>query len=384
MNRLLRVFDHAGDAFWAVDGHHRIVAWNSAAEQCLGYPPAEAVGCHCYDLLAGRDPDGTSICMPGCAVMETARCGLPVRCFDLLARGRDDDLRRLNVSVVGAPDPRTGRLDLLLHLGRLVQPGQVWPASLRIHLLGPMSVERLDGSVVEGALWRRLKVRALLALLALQRGCPVHRDLVVEALWPDLGYVPALHNLNTTVYNLRRSLEPDLLRGADSRFVRYDGDCLFLNGGSAHWLDVSAFETAVARARRAQAPPQARALYREALARHGGDFLPDLVVGLGLSWCSRERDRLHELHLAALEELGVLCERDKRPQEAIDLYLAILAAEPCRESACRRLVQVLLQRGDRSDALVHYRRLAKCLDEEFGIKPAPETRHLVEAAVQAS
>ncbi len=370
MNELLRAFDRVGDLAWAVDRRHRIVAWNSAAEDSLGYAASEAVGRKCHELIAGRDLEGSSTCESNCTVMNAACRGRPVRGFDLLTPGCDGKLRHLNVSVVALPEPTTGRFDVLVHIGRLVQEDSVWSPSLRIRLLGPIWVERPNGSVVDGRAWRRAKVRALLAFLALQWGRPVHRDVVIEAMWPNLSYLAALHNLNSTVYNLRRSLEPDLLRGADSRFVRYDGDALFLSGGFAHWLDVSIFETGIAQARRESNPSHAEALYREALALYRGDFLSDLALGLDLRWCWIEQERLRELRLSAMEELGILCERAGRQREATDLYLTVLAADPCRESVCRRLVELLLRAGDHVRAVKYYRRLKDSLNEILSIAPS--------------
>lgn len=383
MDPLLRVFSLAGDTIWVVDKHQTIVAWNQAAEECLGYPSAQAVGRRCYELLCGRGPDGSSVCEPGCTAMRAARQGLPVRCFDLAICGQDGDTRRLSVSVLGIPGARGEGLGLLAHIGRLVQHGPAWPPSLRIRLLGATSVERHDQTVVSGALWRRVKVRALLALLAIQGGRPVHRDAVLEALWPNLEYLSALHNLNTTVYNLRRSLEPGLQRGAESRLVRYDGDCLYLSGGSAHWLDIAVFESAVTRARREPDPTRAVALYEEALALYRGEFLADLLLALDLGWCWAERDRLREIRLSALEELALLCEASQRRQEAADLCLAALATDPCRESACRHLIRLSLWQGDRSGALAHYRRLTRSLAEELGVEPSAETRQLITRIDQA-
>ncbi len=370
---LLGIVARAGDPAWAVDAAHRIVAWNRAAEEALGLSADAVLGRACHEVIGGRTEEGVSICGPLCGPMERSRRGEPVRAFDLVTLA---GALRLNVSVLPVADPRSGRPRLLLHVARVLQEGPAWPPALRIRLLGAVEVRRADGSDVGGPLWRRAKVRALLAFLALQRGRPVHRDVIVDSLWPEVGYASALHNLNTTVYNLRRSLEPALRQGTGSRYVRYAGDCLYLNGGSVHWVDVVAFETGVARARREADPGRAIARYREALALYRGDFLAELLLGLDLRWCWTERDRLRELYLGALEELGSRCEDRGREGEARDLYLRVLALDPCREGTCRRLMQLLLRRGDRAGAASHYRRLAEALRRELDLAPSQETERL--------
>lgn len=364
------------DPAWAVDVGHRVVFWNQAAEEAFGRPAAAVLGGACHEVVGGRSEEGTPVCGPLCGPMERARRGERVGSFDVVAAGAGGRTLRLSVSLLPLPQPRTGRLGLLLHVARILQEGPSWPPALRIRLLGTVTVHRADGSPVEGALWRRAKVRALLALLALHRGRPVHRDAVLEALWPDLAYGAALHSLNTTVYGLRRSLEPSLRRGADSRYVRYAGECLYLNGGFVHWVDSVAFEAGLGRARRERDPEQASALLREALALYRGDFLADLLLGLDARWCWAERDRLRELYLAGLEELGALSESLGRQGEARELYLRVLSLDPCREGACRRLMQLLLRCGDRAGALAHYRRLEEALRRELDVAPSLETERL--------
>ena len=129
-----------------------------------------------------------------------------------------------------------------MQLSHEVDTGILGDGKLKIHLLGTTAVTRPEGTQVEGELWRRIKVRALLAYLALQQDRPISRDILIELLWPELDYNAALRNLNTTVYNLRKSLEPDLKRIANSTYVIYEGGSYFLNGEVDHWLDIDVFE----------------------------------------------------------------------------------------------------------------------------------------------
>jgi two-component SAPR family response regulator len=222
-------------------------------------------------------------------------------------------------------------------------------------------------------------VRALLAFLALQRGRPVHHDLLIESMWPELNYAAALHNLNTIVYNLRRSLEPTLEHGAESSYIRCEGDCYFLDHSPAHWLDVKAFEAGMAQARREPDPIRAMRQYREVLTLYQGDFLADL--NHTLLWTSQERVRLRELYLNGLEELGELCERQHEERHAAELCLKALAVDPCRETACQQLMRLAIRRGDRAAAVTYYLILAEALRRELGLTPSEETQLIFETAI---
>jgi PAS domain S-box-containing protein len=372
---VLKLFAYLGDGVWAVDAEGRIVFWNQAARLWLGYPPEEVVGQFCTPILACHDSNEQPLCGPRCSVRAPEQWSEAAEPFDLQVRCRDGRRQRINVSVVAIPgESGAERGAALVCLFRVSDEAASRPRPLRISLLGPMVVERPDGTVVDGLLWRRAKVRALLVLLALRRGQPVHRTTLLE-LWPDLEYAAALRNLNTMVYDLRRSLEPGLQEGAESGYIQYQDDCYAL-GGHAYWLDVTTFERGLSAARHERDASRAEHLYQEALGLYRGDFLADLDPDLLGSWM--ERERLRELYLSALQELATLMVTQRREQEAGELYMKMLVLDPCRESAARQLMRLALDRGDRAVALAHHRRLKEALWRELQILPDRETQRLYE------
>src|SRR5579859_2212290 len=80
-------------------------------------------------------------------------------------------------------------------------------AMLRICLLGPFHVER-DGQVIPHHAWARPKDRAVLKLLALNRGHLVPQDHLLDVLWPDLDVASAVRSLHVAVSRLRKLLGP--------------------------------------------------------------------------------------------------------------------------------------------------------------------------------
>ena len=57
--------------------------------------------------------------------------------------------------------------------------------SARIRLLGDFCVE-IDGKKVPAAAWPRRHAASLVKLLALRPGRQLHRERVIDSLWPDL------------------------------------------------------------------------------------------------------------------------------------------------------------------------------------------------------
>src|SRR5918998_82824 len=81
--------------------------------------------------------------------------------------------------------------------------------ALRIGLLGGFSVTVGDRKVDESA-WRLRKAASLMKLLALSPGHRLHRERVMDLLWPDLDPRAATNNL----HHARRILEPAKAPGA--------------------------------------------------------------------------------------------------------------------------------------------------------------------------
>ena len=91
------------------------------------------------------------------------------------------------------------------------------------------------------------------------------------------------------------------------------------------------------------------------------------------------RERLREILVRALdcrvEALiwnGELALAQDQARAAVDL-------EPFRESGYRRLMRVLVKRGDRAEAVRVYKECKKRLAEELGVAPSDETESLMRA-----
>src|SRR6266436_5332181 len=101
-------------------------------------------------------------------------------------------------------------------------PRSAAPSSLELHLLGPFRLS-VNGLPVEEHQWARRKSALLIKLLALQPHHQLHREQVMEFLWPDLDVEAAANNLHKTIHAARRVLEPTLMSGVDSQFITTRG-----------------------------------------------------------------------------------------------------------------------------------------------------------------
>jgi len=134
----------------------------------------------------------------------------------------------------------------------------------------------LDGVPVDLA-GVKPRARTALRLLAVRAGRRVHREQLVDALWPGVDAQAGTRNLQVALSAVRRQLEPNLPRGASSLLVR-EGDAYRLNLPEGAEVDTLAFEQALARARSARdarVGDAARAALTRALEVYQGDLLPE-------------------------------------------------------------------------------------------------------------
>lgn len=160
---------------------------------------------------------------------------------------------------------------------------------LQLRCLGGFSLT-IDGRAVDLTAVRP-RARAALRLLAMRADRAVHRETIIEALWPEIDAGTGAHNLQVVVSSLRRLLEPDAPRGASSLLVR-EGDAYRLALPAGADVDVIAFEAAAAdgRAARGRGDREAATVALERAQRaYTGDLLPEDGPA---EWAVKERERL--------------------------------------------------------------------------------------------
>ncbi len=109
----------------------------------------------------------------------------------------------------------------------------------------------------------------MVKLLALAPGHRLHREQVMDLLWPDLGRTAASNNLREALHAARRALARDPVPA--SHYLASKEERIVLCPEMELWVDVEAFEEAAKAARRSRDP----GAYRAALELYSGELLPD-------------------------------------------------------------------------------------------------------------
>jgi DNA-binding SARP family transcriptional activator len=199
-------------------------------------------------------------------------------------------------------------------------------------------------------------------LLALAPRHRLHREHVMDRLWPDMDPEDGANNLHKALYVTRRILEPHLPPRCASSYLQLRHDMLVLEAPGGLCIDVEAFLDA-AREAHERRTPQA---YREALRLYTGDFVPEDHYE---DWVIAHRERLSGLRVTLLVELAGAQERSADLGAAIESLQQAVATDPVHEEAQGLLMRLLVQAGRRHLALRQYQALRAALQRELEVEP---------------
>src|SRR5664279_5098136 len=220
---------------------------------------------------------------------------------------------------------------------------------VRITLLGGFEVA-VAGTPVPSAQWRRRHAAALVKILALVPGRRLHREQLIDTLWPELTVDEAAPRLHKAAHYARRAMgHPDS--------VVLAGEMVALWPNVDVQVDAAVF----------QAQAEAALAARDAAAggsaadRYRGDLLPEDPYE---SWAQDARDRLRLLYLEVLRLAG--------------RWEVLTVVDPADERAHLEVIAALARGGDRRAALRQFERLERALRAELGVAPSRAAEKLRE------
>ena len=240
---------------------------------------------------------------------------------------------------------------------------------LRIALLGGFRVERVGvGGPVSR--WQRRSAKTLTKLLATSPRHALHREQVLDILWPGVDVDSALNSFGKALYAARRALEPELLPRESSAYLRLTDSMVALDTDHVT-VDADRFqqlaESALGRGE--------VAAYESALAAYGGELLPEDRYE---DWCAERRYYLAELHARLLVELADALEKRGAYRASADRLRQVLQHDPTREDVHRRLMVLYAGMGSRDQAVRQFQMCQDVLRRELDLPPEKPTAVLYE------
>lgn len=225
--------------------------------------------------------------------------------------------------------------------------------SIEIHLLDAFSVH-IDQTPVADTAWARRDAAALVKVLALAEGRRLHREQVIDRLWPELDLDGAGPRLHKAAHYARRAM-----RRSDAIMLRDETVALF--PGAEVRIDAIEFESDARKALEGGGARHAE----QVLDTYGATLLPADPYA---DWVVETRERLSELR----KELLRLSRR----------WRDLLDEDPLDEQAHVALMRELAEAGDTHAALRQFERLDRTLRRELETSPGPEASALREKLMQ--
>ena len=219
--------------------------------------------------------------------------------------------------------------------------------TIHITLLGRFEV-MVDAVPVAASSWTRRHAAALVKVLALAPGRRLHREQVIDVVWPDDTIEEAVPKLHKAAHFARRAIDV-------SNAVVLRGDNVLLCPDSDTTVDVERFEDL---ARRALVNEDVVAA-RQAFSIYGGELLPHDRYE---AWAEERREQLRLRYLDLLRLDGC--------------WERVVELDSSDELAHLALMRRYAANGDRHAALRQFERMTRSLQRELGVSPGHEATAL--------
>jgi DNA-binding SARP family transcriptional activator len=216
-------------------------------------------------------------------------------------------------------------------------------ATVELTLLGGFAVQ-LDGLPISAGEWTRPQAATLVKVLALAPGRTLHREQLIDRLWPELAMSEAAPRLHKLAHYARKAL-------AHSSAIVLRDDMVTLLPDADVLIDVDLFERASEEAMAAGTSAAASA----AADLYGGELLPGDRYE---PWCEHRREELRLRYRELLRGAG-------RWEE-------LLADDPTDEDAHVALMTGYVEAGEPRLALRQFERMDGALRSELGVGPGPQ------------
>lgn len=256
-------------------------------------------------------------------------------------------------------------------------------ATYKAYLFGPFRVTQNE-QVLGGLNWRRNKAKMLLKWFLLNPGDLFSVEQLAKLLWPGIAKSAASSNLHVTLHYLRHVLEPDLVSGHPSTFIRRNRhNYYWFELNDAWWIDafdVQYLSASIKEAEKNGEFLRAIALSRQLISYYNQGFLPEDIYEDIFSSYRRQHDYAYT---QLLEHLMQLHMQANQFDEALSCALHILSLDPYSEDAIKTIVHIYLQQGNTISAIRQLDNFQRFLKQDLGIEPGEEISLLRTAILNA-
>lgn len=368
-----RLLEYSSDPAFSVDREMRVTGWNAAAENFLGYTGAETLGLPCRSVLRALYPTGESLCSAICQGGHCVKSGEKWGLGNCRIRHKNGEFVPAGISSMVLPaEARTLEDDtiaiLFLRSAYSEPEGLVPDLQMRAYTLGRFELT-FGGRGLNVDSWKRKKSLTVMKCLLCNLDVPVHRERLIEWIWPQADPASGWKRLKVTVSALRSALRDG---GADPAIIETVGESYLLRRETV-CLDSDAFCAFVAQGQthlKAGEMTRAQARFEDADSLYRGELHEEEPYA---DWCSVERERLREINLEMLAGMALCYSKQGHYISASRVCQAALSTDPCRENFVRILIDSLVNVGHPDWARAQFLTWRRALETEYGLHPTEAT-----------
>jgi two-component SAPR family response regulator len=223
----------------------------------------------------------------------------------------------------------------------------------------------IGGVVVK---WERAKAEELFAYLLVHHDSFVHKDKIIEELWPGYEQEKALKILQTAVCKIRNlfSVIKDIVK------LEYSGSkyCLMINGADCdlfyieqviNMFDIDAPDTY-------QAIEQACEIYSNGLLTESGYL-----------WSIQNDQQLHDTLKQVLDQILKVYRASDNDWNVVQLLKRMVRITASDEKLNYELMKLYQKRRDYQEVQNHYQWLKTILKQQYDLLPAKEIQEIAES-----
>ncbi|MHB9074659.1 MAG: BTAD domain-containing putative transcriptional regulator [Desulfobaccales bacterium] len=301
-------------------------------------------------------------------VEALAQGRMPIYIRELIGKMRPDSTAQLALLQDSRkPVIRDAATGLLRELAKASPPG------LRICLLGKFRIKR-DGKEIPAASWKSRKAKTLLQFLIYSRPRGyLNKEVLMELLWPEEDPGLTAKRFHVALASLRKTLEPEIVRGMPSSYISRVGDSYRIDLGEEGWVDLENFTTELRHAREDNNTEKAVAHCLKAESLYGGDFLAEDHYS---EWCCEAREKFQKDYLYLTKRIMAYYEGQANYTQCLVYAEKYLQIDKYAEDIYRALMRCYWETGDKFSLAQTFKKCKDNIMKELNCSLSEETEQL--------
>lgn len=249
---------------------------------------------------------------------------------------------------------------------------------LYVNMFGEFSIYTEKNKVTKKGN-RSKKLWLLLALLIINKGRGISREILIEYLWHDTDKcIDPVNSLKNLVYRTRIFLN-DLVQNEKVDFIDFYNDAYIWNMDIKCIIDVEQMELYLKKAFFENNADEKINYYYKAVNLYKGQFLENIDEG---EWIFAKRSYYESIYVKGVLDLCEVLMKQDRIKDVILLCEQSLINCPYQEDFHKILLECYIKINQYSKALVHYKNFTTSFSNEFGLGVSKEIHELYQKIIK--